>query len=356
MKKFDFSRWNMVSFTFVFITLLSFLLVMCKKTPEEISPPSNTLQKYPVVQGVQSFNEEFDLFDPSEADAGTLLTEFNDEVEAEDVESREVSEAIWVLEAYLSYFHNNLDYQFDSYDYYEEEFEFALDTTYEGDTMVLGEDILDAFNQINSYVNDELDPDEVYLIDIFYGTYSGGIISMKAGIFAGPKGELRESAESISYLPSGTYEPHYTGSCTSLPLAITNSLNINYHRVNCGPNIRYLSNVQKIPIAHLNTSCCSGSTLGAEKHLYEKHQFNYCLNAGSSTDDGYSGTANGWLNEAQWLVDWEEAKLSNNDKIILFKLDSERNWHPTPPYGGHYDYEHFAEMESGKVYCIDGFN
>ena len=141
-----------------------------------------------------------------------------------------------------------------------------------------------------------------------------------------------------------------------MPLAINNSLNINYHRVNCGPNIRFLSNVQAIPTDHTNTACCSGSTLGAEKHLYEKHQFNYCLNAGSSTDDGYSGTANGWLNEAQWLVDWEEAKLSNNDKIILFDLKSGSFYHAIPGGGGHTDYYHEADMKSGKVYCIDGFD
>ena len=93
--------------------------------------------------------------------------------------------------------------------------------------------------------------------------------------------------------------------------------------------------------------------MGTELHLYEK-PVNYCLNAGNSNDDGSTNTANGWLNEAIWLVNWEEAKLSNGDKIIFFKMGSGKNHflYPIP----HDIYYHYANMSSGKVYCIDGWD
>lgn len=334
---------------------LIFISFGCQKEdePNALAPSNGNNRSH---SEVYSSTSE-DVFDPTESEANDLLGTFNDEVSNDDVESRSIRKSIWTLEAYLGYKLNNYNSVFNDLEMREEFVDIALDTTFEGDTMLLGDDILDAYYDIIEYHDNTLNPFEIHFLDVSYDSETNGVHKFKVEMMVG-ESTSEDKVDNLNYFTAGIYKP-YGVSCTgNLATAINNKINTIYYSGSthalCSSGYRMtFSNVQTHGIGR-NSNCCSGSTLGNEKHIMVT-AYNSCVTVGNYTDDGYDHTANGWLNETARLWDWEENKLSGGNEVIsLFLIDFHYTVGTYPIY--HDRWTHSPEVKTGKMFCITEFD
>ncbi len=349
----------MVSYAFLFAIALSVLLITCKKEPQDLPPPTTATNN--TIEDVQFIYGDFDP-------ANSLLQDFHDEIENEEVSDREVSEALWTLETYLGYQLNNFTKVFESFESYDLMLDLEESSTEPG--SIAGEEILAAYNEVIDYANVDLDSLSIFMLDISFDSENGGVYHFKLDVIAGIN-TGNERPEGITHLTSGTYPP-YGNACTkNLGIAINEVVNQGLYystptgypfvAYECGGGgARSLSNVN-IYYLLSSTSCCGGggNTYNNQHHIYDA-TFNSCLAVGGSTDNGLDNTANGWLNEAKWIIDDENSSLSGGNKVQGFFLSS-YYWKESiyiPPFGWHYydHYVHKATITTGKIYCLGPFS
>lgn len=345
---------------FLLLGIIAFIFPSCEKSSHDpmVEDPLSAKGKTKIYENVIPAYSEFEPYDENEA--LDLLQAFHDELQDEIVEDREAGEALWTLEAYLNYELNNIKYQFTSMNWTTEEVGLAIDSTPGQDSVILGSEILAAYNEILTAAGSLPGDEDVYFLDISYVSEVSGIHNFQVDIASG-NNTSNEKASGLTYYSSGSYEPVGNSCNGNLATALNYKMQSIYYG-NGGNSVRECGTGGRIILSNINTtarghdnSCCGGGTYSSNLHVYDKLNQNSCVSYGSAGDDGSDNTANGWLNEALWIWDYEENLLSGNRVTIdLVFSDHYKNESGWPHY--HISYFHNFKVYHGEIYCSGPFD